>query len=159
MGRISDVLPPLYHGGKNDVTKFTDALDAEIEPIERKIRGIPELIDVDMCPDDKLPYLAALTNCPLAGEDAIIQRRQLRNWPYLLKIKGTARSFEVYLNSIGALAHRIPTYFRDAEGNYVEEKPEGEPFLGEDGLWRNSRTHYFGLEVVWENEAFVNLPS
>ena len=156
MGRISDIIPRLYFTGKNDLQGFLDVLDAEIDGLEAKVRGITELIDVDRCPDDKLPYLAALTNCPLVGEDPVMWRRQIRLWPYLLKIKGTERSFDIYLNSIGASNHRIPTYFRDAEGNYVEEKPEGEPFLAEDGLWRNIRTHYFGLETFWEGEPYLH---
>jgi hypothetical protein len=32
----------------------------------------------------------------------------------------------------------------------VEEKPEGEPYFDPlTGLWRNLRTHYFGLELFW----------
>lgn len=156
MGRISDIIPPLYFTGKNDLKGFLDALDIEIDGLETKVKGITDLIDVDRCPDDRLPYLAALTNCPLVGEDPVMWRRQIRLWPYLLKIKGTELSFDVYLNSIGATDHRIPTYFRDADGEYVEEKPEGEPFLAEDGLWRNIRTHYFGLETYWNGEAYLH---
>lgn len=155
MGRISDIVPPLYYGGKNDVVKFLDALDIEVSAIEKKIQGITDLIDVDRCPDDKLPYLAAMTNCPLVGADPASWRRQIRNWPWLLKLKGTERSFDLYLNSIGAEDHRIPTYFRDAEGNYIEEKPPGEPFLDESGIWRNIRTHYFGLEVTLHDHTYL----
>ena len=157
MGRISDIIPRLYFTGKNNLEGFLDALDVEVDGLEAKVKGITDLVDVDRCPDDKLPYLAALTNCPLVGEDTAMWRRQLRVWPYLLKIKGTAHCFEVYLNSIGALDHRIPTYFRDADGEYVEEKPEGDPFLAEDGLWRNIRTHYFGLETMWDGGYVGNV--
>ncbi len=156
MGRISDIVPPLYFSGKNDVKKFIDALDVEITAIEKEIKKIPELVDVDRCEDDKLPYLAAITNAPLVGENPVLRRRQIRNWPYLLKIKGTQRSLEVYLNSIGATDHHISTYFRDVDGEYTEDKPEGEPFLDENGIWRNVRTHYFGIETTWENNHYLN---
>ena len=155
MGRISDTLPQLYFSGNNNLEKFVNALDVEVDLIEKKIKEIPELINVDTCPDDKLPYLAALTGSPLVGEDSILRRRQIRNWPHLLKLKGTQKSLDLYLNSIGAEQHKIKTYFRDAEGNYVEDKPEGEPFLGDDGLWYNIRTHYFGIELTLDNHEYL----
>lgn len=155
MGRISDIVPPLYYSGKNNAKGFIDALDVEINLLEKKIRELPDIIDVDKCPDDKLPYLAALTNAPLVGDNPVLRRRQIRNWPYLLKIKGTERSLEVYLNSIGATDHHISTYFRDANGEYTEDKPDGEPFIGDDGQWRNARTHYFGIETTWNNNHYL----
>ena len=155
MGRISDIVPSLYFSGKNNLKKFLDALDVTVDKLENKIKELPSLIDVDACPDDKLPYLAALTGCPLVGENSILRRRQIRNWPHLLKLKGTQKSLELYLNSIGAEQHKIMTYFRDADGSYIETKPEGEPFKGDDGLWYNIRTHYFGLEIVWDNHEYL----
>ncbi|MBR1604249.1 MAG: hypothetical protein IJ667_12545 [Synergistaceae bacterium] len=155
MGRISDIVPSLYFSGKNNLKKFLDALDVTVDELESKIKELPSLIDVDACPDDKLPYLAALTGCPLVGEDNILRRRQIRNWPHLLKLKGTQKSLELYLNSIGAGQHKIMTYFRDADGSYIETKPDGEPFKGADGLWYNIRTHYFGLEIVWDNHEYL----
>ncbi|MBQ6910247.1 MAG: hypothetical protein IJQ29_09005, partial [Synergistaceae bacterium] len=133
MGRISDIVPPLYFRGKNNLKKFLDALDVEVDLIENKIKNLPSLIDVDSCPDELLPYLAALTGCPLVGDDNILRRRQIRNWPHLLKLKGTQRSLKLYLESIGASQNKIMTYFRDAEGKYVEEKPDCEPFIADDG--------------------------
>lgn len=158
MGRISDIVPPLYFSGKNDLKKFLDALDIQVDEIEQKIKSLPSLIDVDTCPDDKLPYLAALTGCYLVGDNAVLRRRQIRNWPHLLKLKGTEKSLKLYLESIGATRHRIETYFRDAEGNYIEDKPTGEPFLGDDGIWYNIRTHYFGLEITWDNHEYLRWP-
>ena len=155
MGRISDIVPPLYFRGKNNLKKFLDALDVEVDLIENKIKNLPSLIDVDSCPDELLPYLAVLTGCPLVGDDNILRRRQIRNWPHLLKLKGTQRSLKLYLESIGASQNKIMTYFRDAEGKYVEEKPDGEPFIADDGLWRNIRTHYFGLEIVWDDHEYL----
>jgi len=148
MGRISDIVPALYYSDKNRLEGFLRALDPEIDEIEKKIRGVPELIDVDRCPDDKLPYLASMLNCPLVGESPSFWRKQIRNWPYLLKLKGTERSLVLALESVGADHYAIYTYFRDAGGGYVTEKPEGAPYYNAtDGLWRNIRTHYFGVEV------------
>ena len=154
MKRISELVPSLYYNDKNDLVRFLEALDVEVDLIEKSVREIVNLIDVDKCPDDKLPYLANLVGCPLPGTNPAIHRRMLRNWPWLLKIKGTELSFNVYLNSIGAVDHRIPTYFRNAEGEYVENKPEGEPFKS-GGVWYNIRTHYFGLETTWNGEEIT----
>ena len=152
MGRIADVIPALYHGGNNDLIRFVDALDVDIKGLEKQVRGITDLINVDKCPDDKLPYLAALTNCPLIGNDPVFWRRQLKNWPYILKLKGTQRSLELVLDSIGAASWDIKTFFRDAGGGYITTKPSGAPFLDADGLWHNIRTHYFGIEFTLSNE-------
>lgn len=154
MRRISELVPSLYYTGTNDLVRFLEALDVEVDLIEKSVREIVNLTDVDKCPDDKLPYLANLVGCPLPGTNPAIHRRMLRNWPWLLKIKGTELSFNVYLNSIGAMNHRIPTYFRNAEGEYVEDKPEGEPFKS-NGIWYNIRTHYFGLETTWNGEEIT----
>ena len=154
MGRISDVVPLLYYGDKNNVISFLESLDVEVSALEKAIQGITDLIDVDKCPDDKLPYLAALTGCPLSGITPASQRRMLRNWPWLLKIKGTNLSLEVYLNSIGAMDHRIPTYFRDETGDYVESKPQGQPFKAH-GTWYNIRTHFFGIETTWNGVEYT----
>ena len=113
MGRISDIIPPLYYDAENDLIRYTDCLDVEIAELESKIKGITDLINVDKCPDDKLPYLAAMTNCPLMGDDAVLWRKQIKNWPYLLKIKGTALSLEVFLNTIDVDEHKISASFAE----------------------------------------------
>ena len=154
MGRISDVIPALYYDKHNDLIRFTDCLDVEIKELEQKIKDITALIDVDRCPEDKLPYLAALTNCPLMGRDPTLWRRQIKNWPYLLKIKGTALSLEVFMNSIDVDEHKLYTFFRDAEGNLTETKPPGDPFK-KDGLWYNIRTHYFDLDVIYHDDHYL----
>ena len=155
MGRISDIIPPLYYDAQNDLIRFTDCLDFEVKELEHKVRGITDLVNVDKCPDDKLPYLATITNCPLMGNDPALWRRQIKNWPYLLKIKGTALSLDVFLNSIDVDEHKIYTFFRDAQGNLVEEKPEGEPFKDSSGVWHNIRTHYFDLDIIYGNEHYL----
>jgi phage tail-like protein len=153
MARILDLVPPLYRQESNDLTSFLAKLEPELDSLEKKISGITELIDVDKCPEEYLPYLAALTNAPLLGDDPRLWRRQIRNWPWLLKYKGTERSLALFLNSVGAESYTLHTWFRDAEGNYVEEKPEGEPFYDEKtGLWRNARTHYFSVDMVVEGK-------
>ena len=150
MGRITDTIPALYHSGDNDLTRFTDILDSEvIRELEQSTRGITNLINVDRCPDDKLPYLAAIINCPLIGDDPIFWRKQIRNWPYILRLKGTQRSLELVIDSIGIIEDSsIKTFFRDERGRYVVTKPSGEPFLDANGLWRNIRTHYFGIDLT-----------
>ena len=155
MGRISDIIPPIYYDKQNDLIRYTDCLDVEVKELERQIRGITDLINVDKCPEDKLPYLAAITNCPLMGNDPALWRRQIKNWPYLLKIKGTALSLELFLDSIDVDEHKIYTFFRDAEGNLVEDKPEGAPFQDSSGLWHNVRTHYFDLDIIYEDEHYL----
>ncbi|MBR0204322.1 MAG: hypothetical protein IJQ56_08160 [Synergistaceae bacterium] len=147
--RISQIIPSIYYHEENDLIRFVKALDVEVDILERQIAGITDLINVDKCPDDKLIYLAALTNCPLVGNDPAIWRKQIKNWPYILKMKGTERSLDLYLNSIEIDQHKIYTFFRDAEGNLVEDKPDGEPFEGDDGLWYNIRTHYFDLDIIY----------
>ena len=112
MGRISDIIPSLYYQNPNDLIKFVDALDVEVNLLEKQVAGITDLINVDKCPDDKLVYLAALTNCPLIGNDPILWRRQIKNWPYLLKMKGTELSLDIFLNSIGATVHNVRTFFK-----------------------------------------------
>jgi len=145
--RISDIIPGLYYKEPNGLIKFVQALDVEIAEIEKQISGITDLINVDKCPDDKLVYLAALTGCPLIGTDPVFWRRQIKSWPDVLKLKGTKRSLELVLNTLGAESWNINTYFRDANGNYTTQKPDGEPFQDNKGVWRNSRTHYFGIEL------------
>ena len=154
MGRIADIIPALYHSEDNELIPFVDALDAEVGRLEKKVRGITNLINIDKCPDEKLPYLAALTNCPLIGDDPVFWRKQIRNWPYILKLKGTERSLELVLDSIGADSWAIKTFFRDAGGGYITSKPTGQPFKDSDGLWHNIRTHYFGIDFVM-SKAFI----
>ena len=148
MGRITDLIPALYHGKDNDVTRFTGILDDEIRELERSTKGITTLINIDRCPDDKLPYLAAIINCPLIGDDPVFWRRQIRNWPYILRLKGTQRSLELVLDSIDVEDSEIKTFFRNERGRYVTTKPDGEPFIDGNGLWRNIRTHYFGIDLT-----------
>jgi len=145
--RISEIIPGLYYKEPNGLINFIQALDVEISDIEKQISGLTDLINVDKCPDDKLVYLAALTGCPLIGTDPVFWRRQIKSWPDVLKLKGTKRSLELVLSTIGAESWNISTYFRDANGNYITQKPDGEPFQDAKGIWRNSRTHYFGIEL------------
>lgn len=146
MGRIADIIPSLYYQKPNDLIKFVNALDYEVDFLEKQIAGITDLINVDRCPDDKLVYLAALTNCPLIGSDSALWRRQIKNWSYLLKMKGTELSLDIFLNSIGATVHNVHTFFRDEAGNLAENKSEDFAI----------RSHMFDLDITWENKRFVN---
>lgn len=155
MGRISDILPALYYDNQNDLIRFVNCLDVEVKELECKVKGITELVNLDKCPDDKLPYLAALTNCPLMGNDPAMWRRQLRYWPYILKIKGSPKSLDVFLNSIDVDDYILHTFFRDEKDNLVEAKPEAPPFRDSSGLWHNVRTHFFDLDIIYQNEHFL----
>ncbi len=153
MGRISDIVPGMYHSGENELIPFLRAFEPTVAKLERKIGDFASLVDVDRCPAEYLPYLAALTNVPLVGDDSRLWRRQIRNWPWLLKIKGTERSLAVFLQSIGAKEYTLHTWFRDSHGNFVEKKPQGEPFYNQSsGLWHNIRTHYFSIEIILDEE-------
>ena len=152
MGRILDLLPELYRQDGNELVGFLEQFEPEIVNLEQKIETITALIDVDRCPEEYLPYLAALTNAPLIGDNPRLWRRQIRNWPWLLKLKGTEKSLALFLNSVGAQSYTLFTWFRDAEGNFVEHKPDGDPFYHEESsLWRNIRTHYFSVDMIIEN--------
>lgn len=151
-GRIAGVIPDLYYLRPNNLRKFIDALDVDVDLIEKKIAGLTDLINVDKCPDDKLVYLAALTGCKLIGNSPGFWRKQIKNWPHILKLKGTERSLELVLNSIGAAEWEIKTYFRDASGVYTTQKPEGKPFQDHKGDWYNVRTHYFGIGLTLSKE-------
>jgi hypothetical protein len=154
---MNDLLPQLYHSDGNEISGFVEQLEPEIINLERKIDEITALVDVDRCPAEYLPYLASLTNAPLIGDNPVLWRRQIRNWPWLLKFKGTEKSLALFLNSVGAQDYKLYTWFRDADGEYVEEKPDGEPFFDENtGLWRNIRTHYFSVDMVIENQLIEN---
>lgn len=148
MGRLRNTIPSLYYGKGNNLLDFVDVLDVEFAGIEKSIKGITDLINVDKCPDDKLPYLAAQTNCPLIGDDPVFWRKQIKNWPHILRLKGTKKSLAIVLDSIDAKSWNINTYFRDANGKYVTEKPVGNPFKDEEGIWHNIRTHYFSVDFT-----------
>lgn len=149
--KLTRYLPRLYHTGSNDIYDFLAALEPSIDYIEGKYAALPDLINVDKCPEKYLAYLAANTGVPLIGEDSAQWRRQIKAWPYVLRKKGTESSIRLLLESINFARILVFTYWRDAEGNYVTDKPEGEPFKGSDGVWYNSRTHYFSLELYRPN--------
>lgn len=149
MSRIlSELFPYMYHTGRNEIIGFVECLEPEFDYIRERYRGLTALVDVNTCPDEYLPYLAALTNCPLIGNDQKLWRQQIKAWPEVLRMKGTERGIIALLENIGMSRIKVDTYWRDANGDYVTEKPDGAPFFHEaSGLWRNSRTHYFSLRL------------
>jgi hypothetical protein len=151
MGRILDLVPPLYRQEGNELAGFLSKLEPELDALEKKTGDITSLVDVDKCPEEYLPYLAALTNAPLLGDNPLLWRRQIRNWPWLLKIKGTEKSLAVFLQSVGVKSYTLHTWFRNSSGNLVEGKPTGEPFF-DAGKWHNARTHYFSVDMVFDKE-------
>ncbi len=155
MGRISDILPASYHDENNNLIKFTNALDFEIKELEYKTKSLTDLINIDNCEEKYLPYLASITGCPLFGIESHLWRRQIKNWPYILKFKGTAKSLEIFLNSINVDEHRLYTFFRDEQNNLIENKPDGQPFKDNLGVWHNIRTHYFDLDLIYNNKHYL----
>jgi P2-related tail formation protein len=75
MGQVTDLIPFMYHSSKNELIGFVEQFEPEIERTQNKIKGISALSDIDRCPDEFLPYLAALTNCQLIGDDPRLWRR------------------------------------------------------------------------------------
>ena len=149
MARTLDLMPSVYHDG-GDVEAFIQALDVELDDLEAAVGRFTELSDVDRCPVDSLPYLARTTGAPLLGNDPLLWRRQIRNWPYIVRLKGTLQGVQLHLLSLGVADYEVYTYWRNAEGEYVTENPEGEPFEDAEGKWRNYRTHYYGLKAMWD---------
>lgn len=150
---LPGLIPRIYHE-KGELSPFLEAIDRNLLWMERKIEDLPSLVDVDTCPDESLPYLAAMTNCPLWGQSAVLWRKQLKNWPYVCRMKGTKKGLRYFFESLGLITEGIDTYWRDTDGQYQTEKPEGSPYLDEEtGLWRNSRTHYFSVDLAF-NERY-----
>lgn len=152
--RVIPLLPRVYHNG-DGLIPFVELLEPEVGKIEELTAELTNLADIDKIPDKYLPYIASKTNAPLMGTDPKLWRRQIRMWPEILSIKGTERSLKLFFRALGFARYDILTYWRDAKGNYVTEKPEGEPFKGEDSVWYNSRTHYFSVRLWWTPDSDV----
>lgn len=159
--RLWNLIPDVYRYEGNELEPLVrSGFGSVLADLENRIKDMTRLIDVDRCPDKYLPYLAALTNVPLVGSNPISWRRQIRNWPWLLRFKGTKRSIEVFVDSLGFKDYEIRTWFRDANGGYVQRKPSGQPFFDPiDGLWKNIRTHYFSIIMMVSNDELKSLSS
>lgn len=154
---LQNCIPRLYH--QEEFTPFVQAIDRAITGLEGEIEKIPAMLDVDSCPDFALPYLAALTKCPLWGQSPLLWRKQIKNWPHVCRMKGTKKALRYFFDSLGIVAETIETYWRDSAGEYVVERPEGVPYLDNSGLWYNSKTHYFGVILSANEEDITNLPN
>lgn len=152
--RVIPLLPRAYHNG-DGLIPFVELLEPEVGKIEELTAELTNLAGIDKIPDKYLPYIASKTNAPLMGNDPKLWRRQIRMWPEILSIKGTERSLKLFFRALGFARYDILTYWRDADGNYTTEKPEGEPFKGEDSVWYNSRTHYFSVRLWWTPDSDV----
>lgn len=156
MGKIlTDLLPFLYHTAPNDIFDYLAALEPSLEYIEGKYSTLTDLVNVDKCPIEYLSYLADTVNAPLIGGNPSLWRNQIKQWPEILRIKGTEKSIKLFLSVMGFSRSDIKTYWRDEKGDYVTDKPEGLPFKGADGIWYNSRTHYFSLALHWTDGSAV----
>lgn len=155
-GILPKLVPRIYH--TDEFVPFLEALDASFQYLEKSVKNLPDIVDVDNCDDKYLPYLAAGINCPLYGYNTKLWRKQIKNWPYVCRMKGTKRAIRYFLNAFGIVAESIPTYWRDQYGNYTEEKPEGDPFFDEtSGLWKNSKTHYFDVILSANDDDTGNI--
>lgn len=155
-GILPKLIPRIYH--TDEFVPFLEALDASFQYLEKSVKNLPDIVDVDNCDDKYLPYLAAGINCPLYGYNTKLWRKQIKNWPYVCRMKGTKRAIRYFLNAFGIVAESIPTYWRDQYGNYTEEKPEGDPFFDEvSGLWKNSKTHYFDVILSANDDDTGNI--
>lgn len=148
---MRNCIPRLYH--QKEFIPFLQAIDRTIRSLEGDIDKIPLLVDVDSCPDFILPYLAALTKCPLWGQSPLLWRKQIKNWPHVCRMKGTKKALRYFFDSLGLITEKIETYWRDVEGQYQTQKPFGAPYLNtKTGLWHNSRTHFFSVELKFDNK-------
>ncbi len=144
-GRITSLLPRVYHNEDENLIAFVKLLEPEIDKIESLTAGLTDIIDIDKTPEKYIPYIAAMTNVPLVGDSPNVWRRQIKKWPLILKIKGTEKSVKLAFETLGIDSVQITTFWRDAAGNLTDVRPSGDPFKGSDGVWRNSKTHYFSV--------------
>ena len=147
-GILTELFPYMYHAGRNELIGYIECLEPELDYIRDRYKGLTALIDVNTCPEDYLPYLAAMINCPLIGNDPRKWRGQIKAWPTILRMKGTEASVVTLLEKVGLTQVHVDTYWRDGGGNYTTERPTGAPVYDAGaGVWLNSRTHYFTLAL------------
>jgi len=147
-GILTELFPYMYHTGRNELIGYIECLEPELDYIRDRYKGLTALIDVNTCPEDYLPYLAAMINCPLIGNDPRKWRGQIKAWPTILRMKGTEASVVTLLEKVGLTQVHVDTYWRDGGGNYTTERPTGAPVYDAGaGVWLNSRTHYFTLAL------------
>lgn len=161
-GRITELLPRIYHNEDAKLIEFVELLEPEIDEIESLTAGITEIIDIDKTPSKYLSYVAAMTNVPLVGDSPALWRRQIKKWPSILKIKGTEKSIELAFETLGIESVEIATFWRDADGNLTDARPSGTPFKDSGGVWRNSKTHYFSVLLFLSTDSgghAVQLPT
>lgn len=155
-GILTELFPYMYHAGRNELIGYIECLEPELDYVRDKYKGLTALIDVNTCPEDYLPYLGAMINCPLIGSDPRKWRAQIKAWPGILRIKGTEKSMLLLLESVGLRSIDIYTYWRNNAGLYVLEKPPGNPYLDATSqLWYNARTHYFSLSISTTNNGLL----
>lgn len=147
-GILTELFPYMYHAGRNELIGYIECLEPELDYVRDKYKGLTALIDVNTCPEDYLPYLGAMINCPLIGSDPRKWRAQIKAWPTILRMKGTEASVVTLLEKVGLTQVHVDTYWRDGGGNYTTERPTEAPVYDAGaGVWLNSRTHYFTLAL------------
>jgi len=148
IGRITELIPRVYHSQSPRLIEFVELLEPEVQKIEALTQGLTEIIDIDATSAKYLPYVASLTGVPLIGDSPSSWRQQIKSWPEILKIKGTERSIEQMFRTLGIEKTEIRTYWRDGDGDLTPERPSGAPYQDGQGTWRNSKTHYFSVTLL-----------
>ena len=101
-----------------------ESLGRKLDLIENKISKIPELYDIDKCPDDLLDYLGQ--NIGYEKEDYTLSdvsfRELLKNIIEIYKIKGTNYSFSFFFKFLGFEINLKEFYF-----NSTVKNPESFP--------------------------------
>ena len=75
---LPKLVPRIYH--TDEFVPFLEALDASFQYLEKSVKNLPDIVDVDNCDDKYLPYLAEGINCPLYGYNTKLWRKQIKNW-------------------------------------------------------------------------------
>lgn len=154
---LASLIPRIYHQSPNQLTPLLEVLERNRQRLEQYVENFTTLQNLDNCPDFYLPYLAALINVPLWGEEPQLWRKQIKNWPYICRLKGTKKAVAYFMDAIGSTRHDIVTYWRDEKGNLTSKLSvvTGTPFLDEQSLlWFNSKTHYFSICVSLDEEDY-----
>ena len=91
------------------LTKFLQAISFGFYDVNSTIEDLGNLVDIERCPAEFLPQLAALIGWKLMTGDVDRWRAQLRKAVYLYKGKGTRKSLEEALELVFSASAIIPT--------------------------------------------------
>ena len=105
-----------------------ESLGRKLDDLENKISRIPDLYDIDECPDELLDYLGQIIGYEKEDYtlDSVSFRELLKNIIEVYKIKGTGYSFEFFFKFLGFDVEVIEFYF-----NRDVENPRGFPAIND----------------------------